>query len=415
MKEELPAVEKSKLPVFFGSDILSTFGDYLLFLALAVWVQEGTGSSSLAGLTVFFVALGSLTGPFTGTFVDRLPPRGAFAGSLLASALVLAALLPSSDEGPTFWVLYPAAFLYGAFSAMSESAQQVLIVNLFEEDRLIRVNALHQTVSRGLRSLVPLLGVGLFVFSGINITIIFTIICFLVAAALVAVLPKSTGSDEQPDEEGFGVHNGFFAEVKSGFSEIFVNVNLRVIILASAGALYFLNFFETLGLQVVTIGLGKPPATLAPLVTIQGLATVGTGLLLAKYAARQKMPALMVSGLLLFASSAALQASGSFALVCLAMVLAGSGLPLCIVAMSTTIQTKVSRSRLGTVYGSVQLLVGVVQALGIATGATLVGLFDYRIVCAIISLGLVTVAVFVMSSSSKGKLKSSGVRSFDIV
>jgi hypothetical protein len=42
---------------------LSAFGDYAMFLALAIWVRDLTGSNAAAGLTFLTFSIPSLFGP----------------------------------------------------------------------------------------------------------------------------------------------------------------------------------------------------------------------------------------------------------------------------------------------------------------------------------------------------------------
>ena len=58
----------------FGTAV-STFGDYALWLALAVWVKLLTGSTSLAGINTLMLILGGLLAPLTGLLVDRISRR----------------------------------------------------------------------------------------------------------------------------------------------------------------------------------------------------------------------------------------------------------------------------------------------------------------------------------------------------
>src|SRR4029079_17222275 len=70
---------------------LSAFGDYAMFLALAVWVKVLTGSNATAGLAILPFVLPSLAGPALGVYVDRFPRRRIMIGTDLAAA---ASLLP---------------------------------------------------------------------------------------------------------------------------------------------------------------------------------------------------------------------------------------------------------------------------------------------------------------------------------
>lgn len=53
----------------------SNFGDFALFLAVAIWVKLLTGSTSEAGLAMFVFAAGSALLPVAGFVVDRFARR----------------------------------------------------------------------------------------------------------------------------------------------------------------------------------------------------------------------------------------------------------------------------------------------------------------------------------------------------
>lgn len=101
---------------------------------------------------------------------------------------------------------------------------------------------------------------------------------------------------------------------------------------------------------------------------------------------------MMAAGLCCFTASALLQATSSLSLVVLAMVVAGAGLPMCIVSMATTVQRCAPPGDVGKVHGATSLVVGVPQAVGVAVGAALVASLDYRVVCLLIAVGLLATA-----------------------
>ncbi|MBB4944596.1 MFS family permease [Kitasatospora gansuensis] len=381
---------------FFGADLLSAAARYLLMLALAVWVQQDTGSAGLAGLTMLFVTLGTLTSPLTGALVDRLPPRRALILPLLGTAAVLSTLF-IGDGRPVLPVLYVVGFLYGAAGSMADSAQSVGITQLFDEERLVQANSVHQTLNRGLRVVMPLAGVGMYATAGIGLTVGTVSLLYLAAAALVTLLPLARTAAEP---ETFSVR-GLAEDVRLGHSAIRSDALLRTIVYAAAGSLFFLNFFESVGLQMVTQGLGRPATDLALFITLQGVATIVAGVLLARYGKRAGLGRLMFGGILCFAASALLQATGVPALVVLAMLTAGAGLPMCIVAMVTTVQTRAPREQLGRVHGAMQFVIGVPQGIGIALGAWLVSVSDYRIACGTIFAGLLCTALALLTARSR--------------
>jgi len=54
---------------------LSAFGDWAMWIVLAVWMKTLTGSSARAGLVFFALGLGNLAGPLGGLLADRVKRR----------------------------------------------------------------------------------------------------------------------------------------------------------------------------------------------------------------------------------------------------------------------------------------------------------------------------------------------------
>ena len=85
----------------------SLFGDTALFLAMAIWVKELTGSNGAAGFVFFAFAVAALLSPLAGMVVDRLPRRPLLLWSNLAGAAVVLLLLfvhgRASSGSSTSW------------------------------------------------------------------------------------------------------------------------------------------------------------------------------------------------------------------------------------------------------------------------------------------------------------------------
>src|SRR5215813_2550097 len=61
--------------VLLAGELTSTFGDWAMFLALAIWVKTLTDSNSLAGLVLLAAAAPTLGAPLYGWVVDRFRRR----------------------------------------------------------------------------------------------------------------------------------------------------------------------------------------------------------------------------------------------------------------------------------------------------------------------------------------------------
>ena len=140
---------------------LSAFGDYAMFLALAVWVKALTGSNAKAGLAILPFVLPSLFGPALGVYVDRFPRRRVMIVTDLAAALRLLPLLAVHDAGD-IWLIYVASFLLGLATVVYDAARAGLLVSMLDGDDLGDANGLLQSTNQGMRLLAPLAGAALF-------------------------------------------------------------------------------------------------------------------------------------------------------------------------------------------------------------------------------------------------------------
>jgi hypothetical protein len=77
---------------------------------------------------------------------------------------------------------------------------------------------------------------------------------------------------------------------------------------------------------------------------------------------------------------------------CVAVV--GSGLPITLVAFNTLVQRQTPGRLMGRVSTTIEVLTTTPQAISIGTGAVLVGLLDYRLIFAIIAVGLLLAATY---------------------
>ena len=150
---------------------------------------------------------------------------------------------------------------------------------------------------------------------------------------------------------------------------------------AFAVALWVLGLNETLGFQIVTVGLHRPPTWLGVLVTAQGVGPVCGGLTAGTLAQRRGEGPLACAGIAAFAAAAAAQAVPNAAIVVAGAVLAGVALPWFAVAGTTCFQKHTPPAMMGRVGGAADPATQAPQALGILTGAGLVTAVYYRQIC----------------------------------
>lgn len=125
--------------IYLLGDVVSTIGDYSLWLAMAIWMKEMTGSSAWAGLVMFCFALGSLFSPLGGVIADRFPRRPLLiCANLLAAADVLLLLLV--HDRSLMWLVYAVIFAYGVIGSVTDPAETALLPSIVPADLLAEAN-----------------------------------------------------------------------------------------------------------------------------------------------------------------------------------------------------------------------------------------------------------------------------------
>ena len=140
---------------------LSMFGDWMMFIALAIWAKVLTGSASAAGLVFFVLALAGLVAPLGGLVVDRVRKRPLMIGTHVALAAVMCLLLFVHDRSDV-WILYVVAALYGLGGDVFAAARSSMLKAMLPDELLADANGAYQSIREGLRLVAPLAGAGIF-------------------------------------------------------------------------------------------------------------------------------------------------------------------------------------------------------------------------------------------------------------
>ena len=403
--------------IYLLGDLVSTAGDNALWLAMAIWMKEMTGSSAWAGLILFFFALGNLFSPLGGVVADRFRRRPLLIGAnLFMAALVLLILLVHGRD--LMWLVYLVMFLYGLAGSAMGPAETALLPDIVPEDLLAEANGAQQTLTQGLRLVTPLIGAGLFVWAGAGVVAVIDAATFLVAAgSLVALrvtetvpgtvaVPGTTappaadavpvaGTEPVPEPVAEKVPEK--GEMSAGFRFLAAEPVLRSITIALALVLLALGFTESAGFSVVTVGLHRSASFVGVLSTVQGAGAIVGGILAAPLLKRTSEPLLIVAGLASLTVAMVLLAIPNLTANLVAMLAAGLVGPWLLVAATTALQTRTPQHLLGRVTGVFQLSLGLPQIASIGLGAALIAVVNYRILLAAIAVVAVVAAGYLLS------------------
>lgn len=179
------------LPIFVAN-ALSLWGDYIARVTVAAVVYERT-LSPLATATTLAVSLlptffgRSLVGPV----VDRFPYKRVLIWSHLLRALCVLGLIGFTVTHSPLWALFIVLFALEGIGGASAASNMVLLTDLFE-DRLLYARAvgLGAMAEQFNQAIGLAIGGGLVVLVGSGIGLVFDLVTFLVAAAVIfAVAP----------------------------------------------------------------------------------------------------------------------------------------------------------------------------------------------------------------------------------
>jgi MFS family permease len=375
--------------VFLAGWGLSMFGDSAMFLVLGIWAKDLTHSNSAAGLVFFVLVLPSLLSPLAGLVVDRVRKRPLLIGVNCFMTAAILLLLLVHDRGD-LWLIYLVAALYGMAGAVLYSARSAFMTLMLPPELLGDANAIFSTLREGLRLLSPLLGAGLYAAFGGGVVAVADAVTFAgVALALVFVRTPET----QPVRE----EHHFLTELAGGVRHIFATLPLKQIILATGVCLLFVGFVETLLFAVLEFGLHRPPSFLGVLESLQGAGAILGGLTAARALRRFGDVRLVGFGMGLFALGDVTFASSSLPAVCIGIAVAGFAISWFIVGFATAIQLRTPQGLQGRVAAAAGTIISTPQTVGIALGAGLVSVVDYRALVAVMALAVAACAAYLLS------------------
>jgi MFS family permease len=375
--------------LYLTGQILSTFGDSALVLAMGIWVKVLTGSTGAAGLVFSAQAAGFLFGPLGGVLADRVRRRPVLIAANLATAgLVLLLLLVRGRH--EVWLIYAVAFGYGLSFSVLGPAQSALVQAIIPADLLGEANGALQTAEHGFRLLTPLLGAGLFAAFGAGPVIIGDAVTFLVAVATLLAIQVSE-APAVPSQEHWS------RQLTEGARHIAATPVLRQLVVATVLAVIAFGLSETVSFAVVSQGLHRSPTFLGVLVSAQGAGAIAAGATAA--AAMRRLSETTLAGLGMASSGTGflLLTVPWLPVVLTGSVLLGAGLPWIIVGVFTLLQRRTPPALMGRTDAAFGAMYTLPQTLAIALGAGLIAVLSYKVVLLVITALMASATVYMLT------------------
>ena len=182
--------------------------------------------------------------------------------------------------------------------------------------------------------------------------------------------------DDQPQRETLR------RSIAAGFRFIGSTASLRRLTLAGAVASAGLGLGDATVYAIITDGLRRAPAFAGVTQFVQGIGAVAGGLCAAAAIRRLGEVRVVVAGLALLAIAPPLMATPFLPPVLAGQLAIGTAIPLIVIAVITLLQRLAPMRLQGRVYAAFEVAVTGPQTAGLAIGAALVGVVDYRLILA---------------------------------
>ncbi len=359
----------------WGGGFVNDVGDWLLLVALPVYVfiQSGSGSATAILFVVELVAA-LVLGPVGGSLVDRWDLRRTLVVTNLAQAVTLAPLL--AVTGDRIWPAYLVVGAQALLTQINNPASVALLPRVVAPDQLTVANAANAT-SASLARLIgsPLggLAVGL---GGIGTVVLIDGLSFLAVAVATALVRADTAPITSDVETGEDVTMG----VRAGIRAVRAHRSLRSLILVDALGQIAQGFFLVLFVVFVVRRLDGGGVDVGVIRGSMAVGAIVSATVIGKFADRFGPITLLTAGYLGMGVSSLLfwNAPSVTTALWVYMVLFGvSGIPGS--ALGIGLFTAVQRFSPSGMLGRVAGMAGALDALARAAGSLLAGLLVSRV------------------------------------
>lgn len=170
------------------SDGLSTLGDQVARIAVALLVLDRSGSALAASATYALSYLTwMLAGPLLSAIPDRYPRRRVMVScDLLRAGLVAVLAVP----GLPLWVVFGVLGLAGVLAPPNDAARSALLADLVEGERYVTANALNNAIGQAAQVLGFVSGGALVVAVGVRGALLVDAVTFVLSALLLKAVVR---------------------------------------------------------------------------------------------------------------------------------------------------------------------------------------------------------------------------------
>lgn len=342
-----------ELRALWFADWISDVGNFVTFIALAVYINKLTGSAAAVGFALALRSVPWFTiGPVAGVLADRLDRRAVMIGCSLARAVLVGAL-PFTHAA---WQAYALSFGTSLFGPVFRPARSAFLAQVAPRNQLVPALAVTETTHQVLHTVGPAIG-GLAVLAlGARNAFFVDAASFVVAAGFVG----TTVSRGRP----VGERRSTIHELREGLREVLVAPAVRTYTLLNAAiALGFAGVTALLLIYVREV-LHRPGGQYGIVLSVAGLGTVLASLVIAaRDPHRPRTPWVVAAAFGVGAFALAWFTPSLLWLLPIALVSgladAGAGIP-----MSATIAETLSDHLRGRAYAATESMYALAAAVG---------------------------------------------------
>jgi MFS family permease len=404
--------------LLWAGGLINDLGDWLLLIALPVYVFQLTGSAFVTS-TVFVVELvtGLIAGQLAGVAVDRWDRRRILVVSGVIQAVFLLPLLVV--DGGNLWIVYVVAAVQSCFARLCSPAKAALVPSLVERDELGAANSL-SAVADNLARLVGAAagGLALQVF-GLPGVVVIDAVTYLLSSLLIAgiripAIGASAGSAGPAGDPipavapGRGVAGRLVADWVDGLRTIRRDRDLRSVVVIGALSQLSQGIFVVLFVVFVLDRLGGSSGDVGLIRGMQAIGGIAGGIFVGAIARRTGSRELIGWGLVLFGLISLVTwnlpaVTTAIAVYVALFVIVGVPGVAAITGLMTAVQTLSPPSHLGRVFAAFETAAGALAAVGVLAAGALadrVGVVAILDVQALIYVGCGVLALVVLRAGA---------------
>lgn len=354
-----------------ASQTMNVAGDLAMFLVLAIWTKETTGSNSLTGMVYLSFSLPMLIGPLLGVFIDRMNHRRTLIAVDLVLAIATLALLGARDRHD-LWIVYLVTLGFGLGEVFYNSARAGLVAMTVPEKHLPDANGVVTAVGYGLQVFAPVMGVAVYATFGLRGAAVLDSFTFAASALLLSLIRL------KPDV-AVREAKSFRVELREGWRYLSRDaVDVRTMTIAFVASYGSLGMFEVAWFPMIQDGLHRGPRILGLIHAAKGAALIVGGLTAGPIIRRFGERRVAGSSLLVAVSAFCTLFRPVLAGVFVGAAVFGIGLGWFASAYMTLVQRRTPAAMLGRVTSTSQAIGSTVYVAGLALASWVVPLVGFR-------------------------------------